>query len=188
VEEVEAKWNTVLIRAGIAVVLIVIAAGCAARSPRAYVRVAEGLTSSHLNEAIYLELPRLDPDRLRQGCRNLRRIVRLGTPNNLMEMQIGQPFWLGGLSIIAVDDADVTVSGVPFAIEALDQAPPVLQLRVDDADLGRGILRPLNAGEFLVRAYTLCGIPGAETIINVKVVPVPPVVPPPVFPGQVADR
>ncbi len=174
-------------RAAVAFLVTVIAPGCAARSPRAYIRVAEGLTSAHLNEAIYLALPRLERDQVQQGCRGLSRITRLGTPSTRMLMQVGERFALAGLSIIAVDDADITVAGVPFAIEAQDQTPPVIELRRDDGDLGRGVLRPLNAGEFLVRIYPLCAIPAAETIINVKVVPVPPPMVEPVFPGQVTD-
>jgi len=172
--------------AAVASLIVAIVPGCAARSPRAYVRVAEGLTSAHLNEAIYVALPRLEPDQVRRGCQDVTRIVRLGTPSTRMQMQVGERFALAGLSVIAVDEADITVAGVPFAIEAEDRTPPVLELRRDDADLGRGVLRPLNAGQFLVRIYMLCAVPGAETIIDVKVVPVPPPVVRPVFPGQVA--
>ena len=172
----------------VGVLAIVLAAGGAVRRPeRAYLRVAEGLTSTHLDEAIHLALPRLGADLLRQGCPAPRRIVRLATPSTAIQMQIGDAFALRGLSVIAVDDANVTVPGVPLAIEAQDQYPPVLQLRTDDPDLGRGTLRPLSTGDFTLRIYTLCGAPGAETILDVKVVPVPPVVPPPVFPGQVTD-
>lgn len=174
-------------RAALAVLVIVIVAGCAARSPRAYIRVAEGLTSAHMNEAIYLALPRLDRDQVQRGCRGLSRIARLGTPSTRMLMQVGERFALAGLSVIAVDDAGIAVAGVPLAIEAQDRTPPVLELRKEDADLARGVLRPLNAGEFLVRIYPLCAIPAAETIINVKVVPVPPEVEEPQFPGQLTD-
>jgi len=173
-------------RAAVAVVAVAIVGGCAARSPRAYVRVADGLTSAHLNEAIYMAVPRLEADQVRRGCQGVRRIARLGTPSTRMEMRVGQPFALAGLSVIAVDDADVTVAGVPLAIEALDQSPPVLELRRGDPDLSRGVLRPLNAGQFLLRIYTLCAIPGAETIIDVKVIPIPPPVVQPLFPGQLA--
>ena len=170
-------------------VLMLIASGCAARASRAagaYIRVAEALTSATMNEAIQIAVPRLDPAVISQGCRLVaRRIVRLATPSLSMQMQIGEQFRLSGLSIVAVDDANLVVSGVPLAIEALDQTPPVLQLRTNDPDLGRGWLRPVNTGEFLVRTYTLCGVPGAEAIFNVKVVPVPEPVPPPTFPGQV---
>src|SRR5687767_8223399 len=153
------------------------ATGCAARASReaaAYIRVAEALTSGTMNEAIRIAVPRLDPAVVSEGCRLVaRRIARLATPSLEMQMVIGEPFRLGGLAIVAVDDADLVVEGVPLAIEALDQSPPVLQLRTNDPDIGRGTLRPVNTGEFLLRTYTLCGVPGAEAIFNVKVVPVP---------------
>ena len=172
-------------------VLILFASGCAARATRAsraYVRVAEALTAATVNEAIRIAVPRLDPAVIAQACRlSARRIVRLATPSLNMQMQIGEQFMLSGLSIVAVDDADLVVPGIPLAIEAQDQAPPILRLQTGDPDLGRGALRTVNTGEFLVRSYTLCGVPGAEAIFNVKVVPVPPPVPPPTFPGQVTD-
>jgi hypothetical protein len=167
-------------------VAVLLSAGCALRSQPAYVRVAEALSSAHLNEAIYVALPRLTPQQLQQGCRlNTRHIVRLDTPSTSLQMQIGDPFVLGGLPIVAVDDAGAIVTGMPLAIEAQDQAPPVLELRRDDPDRNRGALRTLNTGEFLLRVSTLCGVPGAATILNVKVVPVPAPVPPP--PGQVTE-
>lgn len=184
-------------RTAVAAVLVLTmfaAAGCAlrsSRSSRAYIRVAEALTAATMNEAIRIAVPRLDPAVIDQGCRlAARRIVRLAAPSLNMQMLIGEQFMLSGLAIVAVDDTDLVVSGVPLAIEALDQSPPVLQLRTGDPDLGRGWLRPVNTGEFLLRTYTLCGVPGAEAIFNVKVVPVPEPVPPPTFPGQVtgADR
>jgi hypothetical protein len=163
-------------------------AGCALRSPRAYVRVAEALSSAHLNEVIHVALPRLTPQQLEQGCRlNTRHIVRLDAPSTNLQMELGEPFVLGGLRIIAVDDANVAVRGVPLAIEAQDQAPPVLELRRDDPDLNRGALRTVNTGEFLLRISTLCGVPGAATTLNVRVVPVPAAVPPPTLPGQVTE-
>jgi hypothetical protein len=173
-----------------ALLLIAAAAGCSPRAFRAapltYVRVAEALSAATVNEAIRVAVPQLDPAVISQGCRlAARRIARLATPSLNLQMQIGEPFLLSGLSIVAIDDADLVVPGVPLAIEAQDQSPPVLQLRTGDPDLGRGALRTVNTGEFLVRSYTLCGVPGAEAIFNVKVVPVPAPVPPPTFPGQV---
>jgi hypothetical protein len=170
-------------------VLTMFVAGCGvlrSRSPRAYVRVAEALTSATMNEAIRVAVPRLDPAVIDQGCRlAARRIFRLVSPSLNLQMQIGEQFMLSGLAIVAVDDAELVVSGVPLAIEAQDQSPAVLQLRTGDPDLARGSLRPVNTGEFLLRTYTLCGVPGAEAIFNVKVVPVPEPAPPPAFPGQV---
>jgi hypothetical protein len=173
-----------------ALLLIVFAAGCSPRAfrtpPPTYIRVAEALTAATMNEAIRIAVPRLDAAVISQGCRlSTRRIVRLDAPSLNMQMQIGEQFSLGGLSIVAVDDADLVVPGLPIAIEAQDQSPPVLMLRTGDPDVGRGTLRPVNTGEFLVRTYTLCGVPGAQVIFNVKVVPVPEAVPPPAFPGQV---
>jgi hypothetical protein len=156
--------------AAIFVLIAVLTAGCASRSPRAYVRVAEALSSAHLNEVIQVALPRLTPEQLQQGCRlNTRHIVRLDAPSTSLQMQIGEPLVLAGLRIIAVDDANEIVTGIPLAIEAQDQAPPVLELRRDDPDLIGGALRTLNTGEFLLRISTLCGVPGAATILNVTV-------------------
>jgi hypothetical protein len=166
-------------------------AGCASlrfgSGPRQYVRVAEALASANMNEGLRIAVPRLDPDVISQSCRLLPYIVRLAAPSLNMQMQIGDPLPLSGLSVVAIDTADVIVAGVPLAIEAQDQTPPVLQLRGDDPDLGRGTLRPLNTGEFRLRIYTLCGVPGAEAVMNVKVVPVAQPVPPATFPGQVTD-
>ena len=182
-------------RAAVAAALLMMTtmAGCAGRAGRApregptFIRVAEALASANLNEGIRIAVPRLQRAVVDQSCRLLPRIVRLEAPSLNMQMQIGDPLPLSGLSVVAVDDADVIVADVPLAIEAEDQTPPVLQLRRNDPDLGRGTLRPLNTGEFRLRIYTLCGVPGAEALMNVKVVPVPQPVPPPVFPGQVTD-
>jgi hypothetical protein len=179
---------------GVALVLVtVLAAGCAgrARAPRggpAFIRVAEALASPNMNEGLRVAVPRLQPEVVRQGCRVLPRVTRLETPSLNLQMQIGDPFALSGLTVVAIDDAGVIVAGVPLAIEAEDRNPPVLELRSADPDLGRGTLRPMNTGEFRLRIYTLCGVPGAEAVMSVKVVSVPPPgPPPPTFPGQITD-
>jgi hypothetical protein len=173
------------------VIVALAAAGCSARrtssTENAYVHVAEAISASQLNEAIRVTVPRLQGEEIRQACRNLRRVVRLSTPSVNMQMQLGERLALGGLSVVAVDDADVVVPGVPLAIEAEDQSPPVLLLTADDPDRARGLLFTINTGDFKLRTYTLCGMPGAEAVIDVKVVPVAPVAPPPTFPGQVTD-
>jgi len=167
------------------------AVGCASlrfgSGPRQYIRIAEALASPNLNEGLRVAVPRLQPGVMAQGCRLLPHIVRLQTPGRDMQMQLGDPLLLSGLSVVVIDDAEVIVPGVPLGIEAEVQTPPVLQLRGDDPDLGRGTLRPVNTGEFRLRVYTLCGVPGAETVMSIKVVPVAPPVPPPVFPGQITD-
>lgn len=167
------------------------AVGCASlrvgSGSRQYIRVAEALASSNLSEGLRVAVPRLQPAVVAQGCRMLPHIVRLQTPSRDMQMQLGDPLLLSGLTVVVIDNADVIVPGVPLGIEAEDQTPPVLQLRAGDPDLGRGTLRPVNTGEFRLRVYTLCGVPGAETVMSVKVVPVAQPVPPPVFPGQVTD-
>lgn len=174
------------------VLITVLAAGCASlpfgTRSRQYIRAAEALASANMNEGLRVAVPRLQPEVFRQGCRLLPHIVRLQVPSLDMQMQIGDPLLLSGLTVVALDDADVVVSGVPLAIEAADQSPPLLQLRGDDPDLGRGTLRPMNTGEFRLRIFTLCGVPGAEAVMSVKVVAAPPPgPPPPTFPGQVTD-
>jgi hypothetical protein len=180
------------VAAAIALALLTaVTAGCASvrfgSGPRTYIRVAEALGAANLNEGLRIAVPRLQPEVIRQGCRTLPYIVRLQAPSLNMQMQIGEPLVLSGLSVVALDNANVIVAGVPLAIEAEDQSPPVLQLRSDDPDLGRGTLRTVNTGEFRLRIYTLCGNPGAEAVMSVTVVPVPEAAPLPVFPGQVTN-
>jgi hypothetical protein len=89
--------------------------------------------------------------------------------------------------VVAVDDADATVPGVPIAIEAQDLFPPVLQVALTDPDVIAGQLAPLNAGDFTLRIHTLCGVPGAETTISGRVTAPMPETPEPRFPGQLTN-
>jgi hypothetical protein len=160
-----------LIHGGIAVIALAIAGGCALRGPRTYVRVAEGLTSPTLAEGIRVA-PRMftAPDLVR-ACQNPRTVDRLKTATASLELQVGERFPLSSLTIVAVSASDVAMPDVPIAIEAEDAAPPILQLRSDDPDLNQGVLSSLNTGRFRLRIRTLCGIPGAETIINGRIEP-----------------
>jgi hypothetical protein len=141
------------------------ATGIQAPRTRYFVPIAEGLTSPTLAESIRLA-PRMfsAPDLVR-ACGDPRTVARLETATRSLDLQVGERFALGSLRIVAVNAADEAMLAVPIAIEAEDSSPSVLQLRSDNPELQKGQLYPLNAGRFRLRIRTLCGTPGAETII-----------------------
>ena len=158
---------------------VTVLAGCASRTPqqptapqqRYYVRIAEGLTSPTLAEGIRVAPRMFAAPELMQACRDPRSVARLETATRSLDLQVGERFPLGGLSIVAVNFADVAMLAVPIAIEAEDLSPPVLQLRSDNPDLNEGQLYSLNRGTFRLRIRTLCGTPGAEATIRGRVDP-----------------
>lgn len=153
------------------VVLLAVALGPGCASRRTYVRIAEGLTSPSLTEGITVAPRMFAAPQLVQACQNPRRVARLETPIELLELQLGERFALSSLNVVAVNFADVAETAIPIVIEAQDGSPPVLQLRSDDPDLDAGRLSSLNAGTFRLRIRTLCGGPGAETTIRGRVGP-----------------
>jgi hypothetical protein len=130
-----------------------------------YVPIAEGLTSPTLAETIRVAPRMLSAPDLMQACRTPRTVARLETATRSLDLQVGERFSLGSLSIVAVNAGDEAMLAVPIVIEAEDASPPILQLRSDNPDLQNGQLYPLNAGRFRLRIRTLCGTPGAEMTI-----------------------
>src|SRR5688572_18946529 len=125
-------------------VIVLVAAtvlgGCASRTPqqptapqqRYYVPIAEGLTSLTLAEGIRLAGRMFPAYELMRACRDPRSVARLETATKSLDLQVGERFPLGSLSIVAVNFADAAMPAVPIAIEADDFSPPVLQLRSDN--------------------------------------------------------
>ena len=149
--------------------------GCAARAtvPEPfYVRVAEGLTSPTLAEGIAVAPRMLSAPQLVDACRLPRRVARLESPTQVLELRVGERFPLNTLAIVAVNAAnEAMVPAIPIAIEALDTLPPVLQLRSDDPDLNAARIYPLNLGTFRLRISTMCGISPIQLLIDGLVTP-----------------
>jgi hypothetical protein len=135
------------------------------------VRIAEGLSSPTLAEGIRVAGRMFSAYELMRACRDPRSVARLETATTSLDLQVGERFPLGSLSIVAVNFADAAMLAVPIAIEAEDRSPPVLQLRSDNPDLNQGQLYSLNSGAFRLRIRTLCGTPGAEATISGRVAP-----------------
>lgn len=163
-----------LILAGLSLVLIPLLSPPAATDPapaqttprvRTFVQIAEGLTASTLSETIHVVPRMFAASQLVEACQESRRIRRLITSSPTLELQIGEPFPLENLNVVAVNDARLVVGGVPISIEAEDQAPPVLRLRSDDPDLNSGRIFPLEGGRFRLRIRTLCAAPPAAELI-----------------------
>lgn len=148
-------------------------AGCGSKTPQEsrapqkpfFVPIAQGLTSQTLAESIRVAPRMFSAPDLVAACRDPRTVARLETATRSLDLQVGERFALGSLRIVAVNAADEAMLAVPIAIEAEDSSPPVLQLRSDNPELLKGQLYPLNAGRFRLRIRTLCGTPGAETMI-----------------------
>ena len=134
------------------------------RRPRAFVQIAEGLTAPTLSETMRVAPRMFAASQLVAACRNPQRIRRLITAVRTLELQVGASFPLENLSVVAINDADVGVGGVPVSIEAEDQSPPVLQLRSDDPDLNGGRIIPQGGGRFRLRIRTLCAAPRAAEL------------------------
>jgi hypothetical protein len=153
------------------VLAAVVSAGCAARVPRAYVRIAEAFTAPSLSEGIRVAPRMFAAPELMRACQYPRTVDRLEVSSRELDLQVGERLPLSTLTIVAVNAADVAMDNVPIVIEAEDFSPPVLQLRSDDPELNQGVLSSLNGGRFRLRIRTLCGIPGAETTIRGRVQP-----------------
>jgi hypothetical protein len=136
-----------------------------------YVRIAEGLSSPTITEAIRVAPRGFAPSQLVQACKNPRSVARFDTPLKTIDLQVGERFALTGLSIVAVSFADVAMEDVPITLEAQEFFPPVLQLRSDDPELNMGVLYSLNTGTARMRIRTLCSGPGVETTIVFRILP-----------------
>jgi hypothetical protein len=144
-------------------VVAVLAAGCAAARQqyltRHYVRVADALTSSTLGENLRVVPGALAAIRFNDVCRTAVPIARLVVVPRALDLVRGTTVSLSSFSVVALDGGGVVVRDQPIAIEVLDAAPPVLQLRSDDPDVAEGRLRAISSGGFKVRFRSICGMP-----------------------------
>lgn len=141
---------------------------------RAYVRIAEALTSPTAAEPLRVFPRGFAPSQLVEACREPRSVARLETVVRTLDLQVGERFALSGLTVVAVNFANVAMEDVPIVIEVQDFVPPVFQLRSDDPELNQGRLYSLNSGFVRLRISTLCSGPGVEATIPVRVLPLVP--------------
>ncbi len=134
-----------------------------------YVRVAEGLTSPSLNEAMSVAPRMFAADELARECQETRRTARLEAPARTLDLRVGDRLTLSTLRVVAVSAANVAVPRVPVVIEAEERNPPIVQLRSDDPDLNAGRLVMVGRGRFRLRIRTMCTSSPAEMIITAVV-------------------
>lgn len=158
--------------ASLLVACIVASAACAlvsARQRNYYVQVAEGLTSSSMNEVMAVAPRMFAAEALVRACQDTRRVARLEAPVRTVELRVGDRLALTALRVVAVSAANVAMPDVPVVIEAEERNPPVVQLRSDDPDLNAGRLLTLERGRFRIRVRTMCTSTAAEMIITAVV-------------------
>lgn len=132
---------------------------------RHYVRVADALTSPTLAENLRVVPGAFVAISLNDACRNAILVDRLVAVPLQLDLLTGTTVSLSSFSVVALDGGGVVVRDQPIAIEVLDAAPPVLQLRSDDPDLAKGRLRAIGSGSFKIRFRTICGTPYREVEI-----------------------
>jgi hypothetical protein len=164
-------------------VLAVASAGCSspivarvapslATGPQPYfVRVADALTSPTLTEPMRVAPRLFSAFQLTEACREPVRVARLEAPARDLDLRVGDRLALSTLRVVAVNDANVAVAGVPVTIEAEERNPPVVVLRSDDPDLDQGRLHLVNAGTLRVRVRTVCAAVNQELTITGQILP-----------------
>lgn len=160
-----------MLRASVCVVLITLAAGCAAKRERYFVQIAEGLTSPTMTEGIRVAPRMFSAPSLVDACRSATVVERLEVAPQTLELSRGTRYSLNSLTVVAVNAGDIAVPGLPIVLEVEDADPPVLQIRSDDPDLNEGRVLAMGTGEFRMRVRTMCGTQYAETVIKGLVVP-----------------
>jgi hypothetical protein len=145
-----------------------VAGACA---PAHYVRVAEALTVPTLSDTIRASHELTDAERVR-ACQQPVRVARLEVSPSRLEMMTGGRYELSSLSIVAIDEAGVSVPRVPIVLEAEETVPSRVQLRSEDPDLADGRLVAVEPGKFHVRIRTICPVgEAAEKVITGRVRP-----------------
>jgi hypothetical protein len=149
-------------------VCMAMAAACAKTS---YVRVAEGLTSPSLTEAMQVAPRMFGASDLTKACQSPRRIARLEAPARDLDLRVGDRLALNTLRVVAIGEAGAALTDVPVVIEVEELNPPLVQLRSDDPDLNAGRLLSVGSGTFRMRVRTLCTSTPAELNMIARVVP-----------------
>ena len=116
-------------------------------------QVAEGYSSQDESTGANVA-PRMfsAPDNV---CASAPRPASLEPLRASIELQVGQPFAITRIVVVARDAAGALLSGVPIAIEVELVDPPLLNHRSDATPENH--LHPIRAGTFHVRARTICG-------------------------------
>jgi hypothetical protein len=135
-----------------------------------FVTIAEGLTSPSLTEAMRVAPRMFSAPQLSTACQTPLRIDRLETPAGSVDLRVGERLALDTLRVVAINDANVAVPGVPVAIEVEETSQPVVRLRSDDPDLSAGRLLTIAPGTFRMRVRTICVNDPAEVRITGRVV------------------
>jgi hypothetical protein len=136
-----------------------------------YVRIADGLTAPSLTEAMPIAPRTFSAYQLQAACQTPRRIDRLEAPTREVELRVGERLTLSTLNIVAVNDANIAVAGVPVSFEVEERNPSAVQLRSDDPDLGAGRLLSIASGRFRLRVRTICVNSPVEIVIAGNVLP-----------------
>ena len=136
-----------------------------------YVRVAEGLTSPSLTEAMQVAPRMFGASDLTRACQSPRRIARLEAPARALELRVGDRLALNTLRVVAIGEAGAALSDVPVVIEVEELNPPLVQLRSDDPDLNAGRLLSVGSGTFRMRVRALCTSTPAELNMTARVAP-----------------
>jgi hypothetical protein len=146
-----------------------VCATVSARPRNYYVRVAEGLTSPSLTEAMSIAPRMFGAAELVSACQETQRTARLEAPARTLDLRVGDRLTLSTLRVVAVSAANVAMRQVPVVIEAEERNPPIVELRSDGPDLEAGRLLMVGRGRFRIRVRTMCTSSSAETIITAVV-------------------
>jgi hypothetical protein len=127
--------------------------------------VAEAYTSPDAGTGVNAALRLFPvPDNV---CATAPRPAALHAPADSIELQVGQPFPLNRIVIVARDEAGAVVARVPIAIEVERSEPPLVNTQSDA--MPENHLHPVRHGAFRLRARTICLDTPVQVLIPVVV-------------------
>jgi len=88
-----------------------------------------------------------------------------------LELRLDGRYLFNTLAVVAIDESDQAVPGIPIMLEAEEIVPPVVEVRSDDPDIDAGSLHAVRAGRFRLRIRTMCEMSHVDTVIRGRVTP-----------------
>lgn len=152
--------------------MTVVLQGCALVLPqRHYVQVADAVSSRTLTEGIQVTPRRFTIYELQHACVDSQPVARLKVAPVRLELRPNGLYQFNTLAVVAINDGDQAVPGIPLMLEVEEVVPPVVEVRSDDTDIDAGLLRATRIGRFRLRIRTMCNLSRVETVIRGQVIP-----------------
>jgi hypothetical protein len=152
--------------------MTVVLQGCALVLPqRHYVQVADAVSSPTLTEGIQVTPRMFTLNELQHACVDSQPVARLQVVPVELELRPNGRYQFNTLAVVAINESNQAVPGIPLMLEVEEAVPPVVEVRSDDPDIDAGLLRATRVGRFRLRIRTLCNLSRVETVIRARVIP-----------------